>query len=106
MTRAKRRASWARQIQEQINSGLSISEWCRQKSINDKTFRRWKRILTIEESKTPGAATPSGWCQVQTKPSVEKPVSLKLVVNNQITIELERGFNPELLREVLAALCP
>lgn len=106
MTRAKRRASWARQIREQSNSGLNIAEWCRQKSINDKTFRRWKRILTIEESKTPAAAAPTGWCQVQPKIAAEKPASLKLVVNNQITIELEPGFNPKLLREVLAVLCP
>ena len=106
MTRAKRHASWARQIREQINSGLSIAEWCRQKSINDKTFRRWKRILTIEESKKPVTAAPTGWCQVQSKIAVEKPASLKLVVNNQVTIELEPGFNPELLQEVLAVLCP
>lgn len=106
MTRVKRRASWARQIREQINSGLSIAEWCRQKSINDKTFRRWKRILTNEEGKNPVATAPTGWCQVQTKNAAEKPTSLKLVVNNQVTIELEPAFNSELLREVLAVLCP
>ena len=106
MTRAKRRTSWARQVREQISSGLSISEWCRQKSVNDKTFRRWKRILTSEESKTPAAAAPAGWCQVQTKPAAEKSASLKLVVKGQITIELEPGFSQELLRTVLAVICP
>jgi len=106
MTRAKRRTSWARQVREQINSGLSISEWCRQKSVNDKTFRRWKRILTNEDSKNPIAATPAGWCQVQTKPAAEKAGSLKLVVKGQITIELEPGFSQEMLHAVLAVICP
>jgi len=108
MTKERRRADWARKLEEQSRSGLSINQWCQQKGINDKTFRRWKSNLKIKEKiqETLAAATPTGWCQVQTKPADEKPASLKLVVNNQITIELERGFNPELLREILAALCP
>ena len=106
MTRAKRQSNWARQIREQSNSGLSIPEWCRQKSINDKTFRRWKRNLTIKEEKTKSAAAPAEWCDVQVKPVVEKSDRLKLVISDRMTIELESGFNQDLLRDVLRVVCP
>ena len=108
MTKERRRADWARKIEEQSQSGLSINQWCQHKGINDKTFRRWKSNLKTKEKiqEIAAVAAPTGWCQVQTKPAVEKSANLKLVVNSQITIELEPGFDPELLREVLAVLCP
>ncbi len=100
----KRRADWCQKIEEQSHSEMSIVKWCRQKAINEKTFRRWKRTLKSEEK--PNAVPPVGWCQVQSKPATVKTTSLKLVVNNQITIELQPGFDPQLLRDALAVLCP
>lgn len=104
MTKEQRHAEWAKKIDAQRRSGLNMRKWCLQQSINEKTFSRWKRTLKTEKQSKP--PPPEGWCQVQTKPAVEKPTCLKLVVNNQITIELVPGFNPELLREILAVLCP
>jgi hypothetical protein len=79
MTKSRRHDRWARLVDDQINSGLRAAEWCRQKSINQKTFGRWKRILTKEKSMG-SEALPAGWCQIQAKPA-EKVTSLKLVVN-------------------------
>ena len=68
MTKERRRADWAKKIEEQQQSGLSITKWCQQKGINDKTFRRWKRNLKTKEKIQ--AESPVGWCQVQAKPAV------------------------------------
>lgn len=99
MTRAERRASWQRKIKAQEQSGKSIAAWCREKSINDKTFRRWKRNLKPKSS-----SVPDGWCEVQPRPAVKSSGSLKLVIDERITIELQSGFDRQMLREVLAVL--
>jgi len=105
MTNKRRRTEWAKKIEEQHQSGLGIAQWCREKGISSKTFYHWKRILTKEESKNPETALPTGWCQIQAKPAVESPAGLKLVINNQITIELQPGFDRQLLRDALTVLC-
>lgn len=106
-TRENRRASWARLVQEQINSGQRVSIWCQEKSINEKTFRRWKRDLITHEL-AEGAALPAGWCQIHTKPiTTKKPgaSNMKLVVDGRIAIELQAGFDQQLLQDVLAVIC-
>lgn len=100
MTKEQRQTDWAKRIEEQRHSGLSITKWCQKHGINDKTFYKWKHTLKTN------AESPAGWCQIQAKPVPAKTVVLKLVVNHQITIELQPGFDPQLLREVLAVLCP
>ena len=106
MTQEDRRSRRVSLVQEQSNSGLRVSEWCRQKSVNEKTFRRWKRNLTTEEILKVTAPLPVGWCQIQAKLTPEKAASLKLLVNGRVTIELQPGFDHQMLREVLAVLCP
>ncbi len=118
MTQKQRRVLWARKIEEQRSSGLSIRKWCQQQSINDKTFLRWKRILKRERpadvpaSPQPSQpvypvvpAAPEGWYQIQTKPSAALSNGLKLVVNDRITIELQSDCDRQLLQEVLAVIC-
>lgn len=104
MTKEERRASWAKKIQTQSRSGLSIAKWCQQNGINDKTFHRWKSNLKTKEKTQ--AASSDGWCQIQAKPTVIRAAKLTIVVNGQITIELQTGFDPQLLQNVLAVLCP
>jgi|WetSurMetagenome_2_1015567.scaffolds.fasta_scaffold1741356_1 transposase-like protein len=104
MTREEYRRKWARLVRAQESSGLTVSKWCRQNGLNEKTFRRWKKELTSKTQQTTEAPA-SGWCQIQTRPSSEKPASLKLVVNGQVTIELQTGFDRQLLQEALAVLC-
>jgi len=106
-TRENRRASWARIVQEQINSGQSVSIWCQEKSINEKTFRRWKRDLTTHEL-AEGAVLPAGWCQIQAKPITSNKLvasNIKLVIDGRIAIELQSGFDRQLLQEVLVVIC-
>jgi len=58
----KRQKAWARLVEEQKSSGKSAAAWCREKSINSKTFARWKRNLTIEkdeEASDPGRLEPN-----------------------------------------------
>jgi hypothetical protein len=99
MTRAERRAYWQRRIKAQEKSGKSIAAWCREKSINYKTFHRWKRNL-----KSKSSSVPEGWCEVEPKPTAKPAGSLRLVIDERITIELQSGFDRQLLREVLTVI--
>jgi len=100
----KRRRCWKRLVEEQSSSGQSAAAWCRAKSINVKTFGRWKRNLTNAKDQKPPEAPPAGWCQIQAKPAEEKASGLKLVIDGRVTIELEPDFNRRLLLEVLEIL--
>lgn len=104
MTKERRLTAWAKKIEAQKHSGLSITKWCQQHGVNAKTFYKWKR--TLKSNDQTNTEPPAGWCQIQAKPVSTRVSNLKLAINNQITIELEPGFAPQLLRDVLAVLCP
>ena len=104
MTKARHRTEWAKKIEAQRQSGLSITKWCQKHGVNDKTFYKWKRTLKTNDQTI--TEPPTGWCQVQPKPAATELTVLKLTVNNRITIELQPGFDPQLLRDVLTVLCP
>jgi len=81
---------WTDKITEWRTSGLSIAAWCRQ---NDESYHRflyWRRRL---EPKTTG-----GFVEL----TLESP-ALALACNG-VTLRIERGFDRELLREVLSVL--
>jgi hypothetical protein len=57
--RENRRDHWSRKVAEQIASNRSVTAFCQEQMLNEKTFRRWKRELT-----RPEAARPVSWCPV------------------------------------------
>lgn len=40
-----KKQEWSMSIQECRGSGLSVSEWCRQRGVTTATYCRWKREL-------------------------------------------------------------
>lgn len=81
---------WTDKIAAWRNSGLSIAAWCRQHDESYNRFLYWRRQL---EPQRDGrfvelAAQPAG-------------VHLSC---NGLTLQLERGFDPNLLRDVLTVL--
>ena len=100
MTRSERKAEWQQKVENQERSGKSIANWCRAESVNVKSFRRWKHKLR------PDAGAPEGWCQVRGRQEAERSTSLTLSVDERIAIELERGFDRQLLKKILSMLVP
>ena len=42
---------WAARIQDCLSSGLSVSEWCRQRGVTTATYYRWEReLLALAET--------------------------------------------------------
>ena len=50
---------WAARIQDCRSSGLSVSEWCRQRGITTATYYRWERELLTAADQAPCSAVPA-----------------------------------------------
>jgi hypothetical protein len=83
---------WTDKIADWRASGLSIAAWCRQHDQNYHRFLYWRWRLEPQQPKT------GGFVELSFRAS-----SLALECNG-MTLHLERGFDPELLRDVLAVL--
>ena len=83
---------WAEKITAWRESGLSIAAWCRQNDEGYHRFLYWRKRLHQNMQ-------PSGrFVELTVEPS-------SLVVEcNGVTLHIERGFDRELLRQVLAVL--
>lgn len=106
MTLAERDQYWRKQVKNWQSSYTSMRAWCKANDISEKNLSRWKRKLAIEAGGTQEIKkAPDGWCEVKTKPAQKtKPSGIKLEINGQIRIELNHGFDHNLLREVIEAL--
>ncbi len=87
--------AWGELIREQSGSAQSISAFCREHGLKEYSFYRHKRLIKEEASKAGGfreLVMPTG-------------ASIRVVVDGASShIEVERGFDAALLREVVGAL--
>jgi hypothetical protein len=83
---------WTDKIADWRASGLSIAAWCRQHDQNYHRFLYWRRRLEPQQAKA------GGFVELTFRSS-----SLALECNG-MTLHLVRGFDPELLRDVLSVL--
>lgn len=106
MTMAERRKYWKKQVKSWQASGMSMRAWSKEQGLSEKNLSRWKRKLTAEASGPEEEhQTPPGWHEVKCKAPVRPAATgIKLEINEQIKIELEQGFDPKLLRDVVEAL--
>ena len=106
MTLAERRKYWEKQVKRWQASGMSMRAWCKAQDLSEKNVSRWKRKLAAEATSIEKTQkVPDGWCAITSKPAKQVLQSgIKLEINGQIRIELNHGFDHNLLREVVEAL--
>jgi hypothetical protein len=83
---------WTDQIAAWRESGLSIAAWCREHDESYDRFIYWRKRLQVIHQK--------GGRFVEL---TVRPVGLHMSCNG-ITLQLERGFDRELLRDVLVVV--
>lgn len=83
---------WTDKISAWNESGQSIAAWCRQHDENYHRFLYWRRRLESPQKKI------GGFVELTFGAS-----SLALECNG-LTLHIERGFDRELLRDVLSVL--
>lgn len=89
-------ARWARIIDEQRSSDLSIAEFCRRREVPPASFYAWRRCLRA-------GASPAF---VELKVETPRIAALELLLPGDRRVLVRPGFDRDLLRELLAALEP
>jgi transposase-like protein len=94
---------WERRLIEYKTSGKSISAWCRDNSVTEGQYHYWRRKLG---SQTAINHQPVKWMVVNmgTSPQEEKSSDPIAVNIGQVTVEVKRGFDHELFREIIQVL--
>lgn len=99
---------WQKKIELQKKSGKNQAEWCRENKISVKSFGYWSRKLRNQSDENQSSESKSveiNWIPV----NIETPKNPKLNIKiGSAVIEIEKGFDGDLLSEVvkaLAAIC-
>jgi len=104
-SREQRRQLWAARIADFRASGLTMSAWC---AANHCTIDQLKYWLYKAKNlpPSPSSASPPRWVPLMVAdhhPETDAPSSLVVCIG-KARIELQTGFDPGLLREVVRAL--
>lgn len=97
MTKEERINHWRSIITEHASSGMSAAAFCRQHDLNIPQFRWWHRRFKQEKSQG------SGFLQLVPF-SKSQHSGIRIRLHNDISIEVERGFDPQTLRDVIATI--
>jgi transposase-like protein len=99
MTKEERTTYWQKLIQAQAESGLSAAAFCKDHQINPQRFYFWRRRFKNESDASEGGAffelVPSS--KIQTS-------GVHIRLDERLSIELERYFDPYTLRNAINAL--
>jgi transposase-like protein len=99
MMRRKRASDWRALVDKQAGSGLSAATFCRNHHLNLHQFYQWRRRFQNERPKSHSA----GFLQLIPW-SKEAKSGIRLRLGEELSIEVERGFDPLTLRAVIEAI--
>lgn len=117
MTREERAAFWQERVAEQRASGENLAAWCRAHQVDYHRMWYWSRRLKTRDDEVTAAsvtATPE-WVSVGLnvasdgaphglQPSDRACASPLRVRVGDVSIEVQRGFDPEALLQLVDAL--
>jgi transposase-like protein len=99
---------WQRIVREQQASGLSVAAFCRRRGLTQPSFYAWRRRLRQAAGPAPAADAPDFVeLKLAPAPQVDAPppqAALELLLPGQRRVLVRPGFEPHLLRQLLAAL--
>lgn len=99
MTPAERRTHWRGIIENQTTSGVSIAAYCRAARIRPSHFYAWRRRLSLEQQSCTG-----GFLQLIPGKLADSASRINVRLGANLSIGVERGFDPLTLRTVVETL--
>ena len=91
---------WATQVEEYNNSGLSVTQWCKNNNISVSTF--WNRQKKVYESYAQKNNTQ--FIKVSVEPEVNSNSPKISVRRNDFTVEINNGADEATITAVLRAM--
>lgn len=99
MKKEQLKSEWEAKVAEFKASGLTQTQWCKEKDINLRSFNRWYNILKNE---TPKYQKNQKWIPLKIE---ESSVNMYLNIKvGKAVIEVTENFNPKILSNVLKVL--
>jgi transposase-like protein len=95
------RRRWERIVREQRSSGLSVAGFCRREGVPASSFFAWKRRLA-EQGSQQGPAFVELVSAAPARVQGDQP--LELLLGHDRRLLIRRGFDGQVLREVVRAL--
>ena len=87
--------NWPARLADWHRSGLSIAAWCRNHAVSSQTFLYWRKRLDGRHPESAGI-----FLQLAV-PAAPEPIALEC---NGVFVHVPAGFDPGLLRDILALL--
>lgn len=91
---------WANQVEECNNSGLSVTQWCKNNNIPVSTF--WNRQKKVYEAYA--QKTNPQFIEVSIEPEVTTNSPMISVKRNDFTIDINNGADEATITAVLRAM--
>jgi hypothetical protein len=99
MTKEERYTYWKNLIDEQAQSGLNAPAFCSEQNLKLAQFYRWRRRFKNHSARR----SPNGFMELV--PSSKDSCSgIRIRLLHDLSIEVERGFDPVTLQAVIQAL--
>jgi len=92
---------WRKAVGEARSRRGTVREFCRERGLKESRFYFWQRELKTQEA---GAAHNSGFVELVGPAELRDGAGVSIRVDDRIRIVLERGFDGETLKTVLACL--
>lgn len=101
MTRAEHRLQMENRITAFNNSGQSLSAWCRDHEVSYYQMQYW--LKKNRNGKTAKTHSTPNWMSVEVNERKQHQPCLPVKIGS-VTVEVEPGFDPSLLADVVRAL--
>jgi hypothetical protein len=99
MTNRSSISQWRDRFDDYARSGLSVERWCAARQIPSHRFYYWRR--KVSSSATPRDYAGVDWLAVATGDAAPSTLTVRV---GGAAIDVASGFDPGLLRSVVAAL--
>jgi transposase-like protein len=99
MTQEERISHWRKLVKEHTQSGLSVTDFCQDHKIDRQRFYLWRQRF---QSQSTG---PSTGAFLELVPSSQNGESgIRLRINQDLSIELDHGFDPATLVQAISVV--
>ena len=99
MTKGERVSNWQKLVKEQAQSNLSVGDFCRGHQINPQRFYLWRQRFNTQ----PHSSSQNSFLELVPS-SKNKESGIRLRVDQGLSIELDCGFDPSTLRQIISLL--
>jgi hypothetical protein len=101
MNKSELRIEWEQRIAKFLSSGQSASKWCAANEISIHQFWYWKKRLNATQDTVKDSPK---WLSLEMDDSIDDSKTKIVVRVGQASVEVEHGFDPKLLCDVVRTL--